>query len=161
MSDTGFSVKFKLPKSSSPRGPRAVDTPEVQKSSDPNAAAPLPEVAPLKPAPQPSAGTSRVARMLALGYRIEQMIDHGGLKDYAAAASRLGVTRARLTQVMGLLGLAPQLQEQILLGKLRIAERQLRGVLRTPVWSQQVSAVDCMTIPRPTRTRTASAPTNR
>jgi hypothetical protein len=38
--------------------------------------------------------------MLALAHNIEGQIEDGTIPDYAAAAGTLGVTRARLTQVM-------------------------------------------------------------
>jgi hypothetical protein len=58
--------------------------------------------------------------------------------------ARLGnVTRARLTQIMNLLFLAPDLQEQILemplvkTGRAPLTERELRGVAQTPNWREQ------------------------
>ena len=57
----------------------------------------------------------RVARLLALAHRFEKLIRDGEVRDYADLA-RLGhVTRARLTQIMNLLNLAPDIQEEILL----------------------------------------------
>jgi hypothetical protein len=51
---------------------------------------------------------------MALALRFEQLVRSGAVRDYAELA-RLGqVSRARLTQVMSLLHLAPDLQEQIL-----------------------------------------------
>ncbi len=52
---------------------------------------------------------------MALAIKIDDMVRHGELRDYADVA-RLGhVTRARITQIMNLLNLAPDIQEQILL----------------------------------------------
>ena len=49
----------------------------------------------------------RVARLLALALRCEQLLAAGVIADYAALA-RLGhVSRARVTQIMNLLLLAP------------------------------------------------------
>src|SRR5450756_479212 len=57
----------------------------------------------------------RVARLLALAHRLERLVRTGVVKDYAEAA-RLGhVTRARISQIMSLLYLAPDIQETILL----------------------------------------------
>jgi hypothetical protein len=51
---------------------------------------------------------------MALALRFEELVRSGAIRDYAELA-RLGqVSRARLTQVMNLLHLAPDLQEQIL-----------------------------------------------
>jgi hypothetical protein len=56
----------------------------------------------------------RIARLMALALRFEQLVRTGAVRDYAELA-RLGqVSRARLTQVMNLLHLAPDIQEAIL-----------------------------------------------
>jgi hypothetical protein len=63
--------------------------------------------------PQPGR-VPRVSRLLALAHRFETMIKAGEVKDYAELA-RLGkVTRARVSQIMSLLNLAPDIQEAIL-----------------------------------------------
>ncbi len=93
---------------------------------------------PLQPQkPQPS----RIARMLALAYYVERQIESGEIKDYAEAARRLRVSRARISQVVDLVNLAPSVQERILDGKIAIAERNLRGPLRSPLWKGQEEAV--------------------
>ena len=68
--------------------------------------------------------------------RFEKLIRDGEVRDYADLA-RLGhVTRARLTQIMNLLNLAPDIQEQILFlpvveaGDVPIHERQLRPIVQ-------------------------------
>jgi hypothetical protein len=56
----------------------------------------------------------RVARLMALALRFDGLVRSGAVKDYAALA-RLGhVTRARISQIMSLLHLAPDLQEALL-----------------------------------------------
>jgi hypothetical protein len=56
----------------------------------------------------------RLARLLALALRFEELIDAGQVRDFAELA-RLGhVSRARITQIMNLRLLAPDIQEQIL-----------------------------------------------
>lgn len=51
---------------------------------------------------------------MALALHCEQLLRDGAVRDYAELA-RLGhVSRARVTQVMNLLHLAPDLQEQLL-----------------------------------------------
>jgi hypothetical protein len=65
-------------------------------------------------APVAAGRVPRIARLMALALRFEQLVRSGAVRDYAELA-RLGqVSRARLTQVMNLLHLAPDLQEQIL-----------------------------------------------
>jgi hypothetical protein len=62
----------------------------------------------------PPVRVCRCARLLALALHFEQLLNSGQVRDYAALA-RLGhVSRARITQIMNLLNLAPDLQEQLL-----------------------------------------------
>jgi hypothetical protein len=66
------------------------------------------------PSPPAPGRVPRVARLLALAHHLDRLLRAGVVKDYAEAA-RLGhVTRARISQVMSLLYLAPDIQEQIL-----------------------------------------------
>jgi hypothetical protein len=78
--------------------------------------------------------------MLALAHHIEDLVERGVLLDYADAARRLGLTRARMSQVMDLLVLAPRIQDAILAGSLRETERTLRRVARVTGWDQQCDA---------------------
>ena len=56
----------------------------------------------------------RLARLLALAWHNDDLVRSGALASYAAAA-RLGhVSRARLSQIICLLNLAPDLQERLL-----------------------------------------------
>lgn len=91
----------------------------------------------------PAGRVPRVSRLMALAVRLDQLIRDGVVSDQAELA-RLGhVTRARLTQIMNLLCLAPDLQEQILFlpaterGRDAITEKQLRPIAGTPSWSKQ------------------------
>ncbi len=96
---------------------------------------------PAEPQATPKPQPNRIARMLALAYFVERRIEAGEIKDYAEAARRLGVSRARISQVVDLVNLAPGLQDRILNGKITIAERNLRGVLRDPLWKRQEDAL--------------------
>ncbi len=98
------------------------------------------EVAEKRAAVGEAKASSRVARMLALAHHVERLIDAGELSGYAEAARSLGLTRARLTQVMGLLLLAPKIQERILTGELRESERSLRAHVKEPAWERQAVA---------------------
>ncbi len=92
------------------------------------------------PPPKP---TSRVARQLALAHHIDRLVESGRLKDYATAAAALGLTRARLTQIMNLLTLSPRIQERLLSGALATGERRLRRATGMAVWtSQEMSVTD-------------------
>jgi hypothetical protein len=81
----------------------------------------------------------RIARLLALAIRFEELLRNKRLRDYAELA-RLGrVTRARMTQIMKLLDLAPDIQEQILFLPpiRRLNERNLRPVAKRIDWDEQ------------------------
>lgn len=85
----------------------------------------------------------RIARLMALAIRMKRLVDAGTVSDYAALA-RLGhVTRARMTQIMNLLNLAPDIQEEILFlppiesGRDPIRELQLRPITLVPDWRKQ------------------------
>lgn len=92
--------------------------------------------------PAPSAGLPRITRLLALAIKFQDMVDRGEVRDYADLA-RLGyVTRARLTQIMNLLLLAPDIQVEILgLGASAdqriVAERDVRSVVKLVLWERQ------------------------
>src|SRR5439155_24375490 len=79
----------------------------------------------------------RITRLMALAIKFQDMIDRGEVRDYADIA-RLGyVTRARLTQVMNLLLLAPDLQEQLLFSATTVEERRLRNLVKLVEWQEQ------------------------
>ncbi len=86
----------------------------------------------------------RVAQTLALAHRIDGMIRAGELRNLADAARSIGVTRARMTQIMNLLLLAPDIQETILNlplvtnGRDSISERELRRIVAEPDWQRQL-----------------------
>lgn len=69
---------------------------------------------------------TRLARMLALAYLVDQRLDDGDFPTYAKAARALGITRARLCQILDLRLLPLQRQEAILLGEELGTERSMR-----------------------------------
>lgn len=76
--------------------------------------------------------------MLALAHRVEQLVEGGEVESYAAMAAALGITRARMTQVMDMLLLAPAVQERVLLGEAGVTARGLRRAVREAGWEAQV-----------------------
>ena len=91
-------------------------------------------------APPSSDAVPRVARMVALAHHWRDLIRSGVVKDQAALAALVGITRARVTQVMDLLRLAPDIQEEILFARDRVAgvrHRELLSVAAEPDWSVQ------------------------
>ena len=69
---------------------------------------------------------TRLARQLALAYEIDRLVEDGTL-TYAEAARRLGVSRARITQIANLRWLPVALQEPILAEEIDGTEKDLRG----------------------------------
>lgn len=83
--------------------------------------------------------------MLALAHHLQGAIDRGVVADRAAVARQLGFTRARVTQLLDLLLLAPDLQDAVLRleavdGVEELAERTLRAVAHAGTWAEQRSA---------------------
>ncbi|AQT67963.1 hypothetical protein STSP2_01115 [Anaerohalosphaera lusitana] len=63
---------------------------------------------------RPKARTPRVSKLMALAIYFDKMLNDGHIKSMAEIARRGFVTRARMTQIMNLLLLAPDIQEEIL-----------------------------------------------
>jgi hypothetical protein len=97
-----------------------------------------------RPSVDRSGGTiPRISRLMALAIHFDQLIREGVVVDQAELA-RLGhVSRARLTQIMNMLNLAPDVQEEILRlpsveqGRDTISERHLRPITAQPNWQEQ------------------------
>ena len=85
----------------------------------------------------------RIARLMALALKFEQMIRQVVVPDYAVLAAVGRVSRARVTQIMNLLNLAPDIQEQILFLRWQTAERcgiceqTIRRMSSLLLWSDQ------------------------
>lgn len=92
--------------------------------------------------PEPAAPKiPRLTRLMALAIKFQDMIDRGEVKDYAEIAELGYVTRARVTQIMNLTLLAPDIQEEIIQGSVQTGtpayERVLRRIARHPGWEDQ------------------------
>jgi hypothetical protein len=90
----------------------------------------------------PASHPARVAVTLALAHKIRQGILAGEIKNQAEAARGLGLTRARLSQILDLTNFAPDLQEKILFlettgDREPLRERSLRGAVRIMAWRRQ------------------------
>ena len=88
-------------------------------------------------------GPTAIARRLALAHHVEALIANGELAGLADAAKRLGITRARMTQIADLALLAPQIQSAIALGEVRPNDRQLREALKHATWDEQRRVFEC------------------
>jgi len=93
----------------------------------------------------PKGAIPRISRLMALAIKMEGMINRGEVKNYAELAVLGHVTRARITQIMDLLLLAPDIQEDILNlscsfeGRDPIRHRHLRMILQEERWDKQRS----------------------
>lgn len=98
--------------------------------------------APPPPKREPVRRPAHVAHMLALAHHLQRAIDKGLVADRAAVARKLGLTRARVTQLLDLLLLAPDLQLQVLKleavdGTEPTSERPLRRIAHQLAWASQ------------------------
>ncbi len=80
----------------------------------------------------------RIARLMALAIHFDELIRTGKVKDQSELA-RLGqVSTARVSQIMGLLYLAPEIQEKLLFVQLKeVSEHRIRKFLSKPSWYDQ------------------------
>jgi hypothetical protein len=93
------------------------------------------------PTTQPrSTGPTAIARRIALAHHVEALIASGEVLNLGAAAERLGVTPARMTQIGDLALLAPDIQAAVLLGHCEPRDRHLRAVGRHALWTDQRAA---------------------
>lgn len=93
--------------------------------------------------PAPPGTIPRISRLMALAICFDQLIKAGEISNQTKIA-RLGhVSRARVTQIMNLLLLAPDIQGAILFlprtqcGRDPIHERMLRPIAAVPDWRKQ------------------------
>jgi DNA invertase Pin-like site-specific DNA recombinase len=85
----------------------------------------------------------RITRLLALALKFEELIWSGAVSNYTVLAQLGQVSRSRITQMTGLLNLAPDIQEEILFlrpeeaRRLRISEPSVRKLSATLLWNKQ------------------------
>jgi hypothetical protein len=98
------------------------------------AASPVTEESPCVP---------RIARLMALAFHIEALVQSGTVSSYAEVA-RLGhVSRARVCQILSLVQLAPDVQEQVLFlprpahGRAPLPLRQVLAIAAVLDWDEQ------------------------
>ena len=98
------------------------------------------------PAPKPSAPagrTPRVSKLMALAIRFDKLLRDGKVADQSELARLTHVTQPRMTQIMNLLHLTPDIQEELLhlppveAGHDPITERDLRPITRLMDWEKQ------------------------
>ena len=85
----------------------------------------------------------RIARLMALAIRFDHLISSGQVANQAQLAQLGSVSRARLTQIMNLVLLAPDIQEELLFlswGPSKtppVYLSQLQPIATTPDWNDQ------------------------
>lgn len=90
----------------------------------------------------------RIARLMALAIRFDRLIRDGTVADQSELARLACVTQPRMTQIMNLLLLAPDVQEALLHlppeteGRGPLTERHLRPLASLASWQSQRSMLD-------------------
>ncbi len=98
------------------------------------------------PSPEPTVPEGRVPRvskLMALAIRFDDLLRSGKVRDMSELARLAHVSQPRITQIMNLLHLAPDIQEEILdlppvaHGRDLITERYIRQVVAEMDWQKQ------------------------
>ena len=110
----------------------------------------LPPVFTPVPVSDPEERPHRIARVLALAHKLDELVRSGEVTDHGELA-RLGhVSPARICQYMTLLHLAPAIQEYLLFLAVSqvspISEAGLRRVAREPRWDRQRILFDSLLV---------------
>ncbi len=87
----------------------------------------------------------RISKLMALAIRFEGLLRDGVVANQSELAELAQVSQPRMTQIMNLLHLAPEIQEQILFlepvfsGRDPITERDLRSITQDLDWNVQLT----------------------
>lgn len=93
--------------------------------------------------PSAPAKLPHITKLMALAIRLEHLLATGQVKDQAEIARVAGITRARVTQIINLANLAPDIQQAILdfepttAPVPRFREREVRTIAILPNWEKQ------------------------
>ena len=97
----------------------------------------------------------RVSRLLALAIKFQRLVGEGAVRNYRDLAEAGQISRARMSQIMRLTDLAPDIQEELLfLPKTiargdRITEKSLREIARSMDWEVQRKQFRSLAEPQP------------
>ena len=100
-------------------------------------------VVPKSTMPSAPAKVPHITKLMALAIRLEHLLATGQVKDQAEIARVAGITRARVTQILNLTYLAPDIQQSILDLEPttnhvpRFREREVRIIAITANWEKQ------------------------
>jgi len=100
-----------------------------------------------KPPREPK--TPRVVELLRKAIEWQALLESGDVANQADIARREGITRARVTQVMGMLRLAPEIQQHVLslpdmVRRPAITERALRPIAQIDSPKEQLQAFQAL-----------------
>ncbi|OQB81213.1 MAG: hypothetical protein BWX88_04347 [Planctomycetes bacterium ADurb.Bin126] len=103
------------------------------------------KLVPAKPAVQqvPQGRVPRISKLMALAIKYDGLLREGTVPDMSELARFAHVTQPRMTQIMNLLHLAPDIQEELLFlpevtdGRDPIHEKMLRPMTALPSWEEQ------------------------
>ena len=96
-----------------------------------------------KPRPVPKPRTPRIAKLMPLAIRFDRLLREGTVSSQSELPELAHVTQPRMTQILNLNHLAPDIQEELLhlpsitSGKDPIHEKMLRPVATEINWQQQ------------------------
>ena len=85
----------------------------------------------------------RVSRLMALAIKFERLVREGTVRNYRDVAAAGQISRARMSQILRLCDLAPEIQEQLLFlpktmaGPDQVTEKSLRHIARSIDWDWQ------------------------
>lgn len=88
----------------------------------------------------------RISRLMALAIHFDGLLHEGEVRDQSELARLTHVTQPRMTQIMNLLLLAPDIQEELLHllpvveGRDTVTERDLRPITQVLDWREQRTA---------------------
>lgn len=94
-------------------------------------------------APLPLGRVPRVSRVMALAIQFDHLLREGVVRNTTELARLADVTQPRITQVMQLLHLAPDIQEELLFlppierGRDSVTEKHLHRIAAEPDWRKQ------------------------
>jgi hypothetical protein len=93
--------------------------------------------------PEPSGRLPRITRLMALAIRCDELLRKGKVRDLEHLATIGNVSQPRISQILSLTMLAPDIQETLLFlprlteGKPEIHEKRLRPIAAMLCWEEQ------------------------
>ncbi len=101
----------------------------------------IPDPAPVQE--RPTGRVPRVSKLMALAISFDRLLRDGVVSNQSELARLARVTQPRMTQILNLLHLAPDIQEEILFlppvasGRDPVTERDLRSIVSAVHWTSQ------------------------